>query len=344
MARSHARILASIWSDPEWLALPGECQRMYLLLISQHTCTQAGVVALTLRRWASMSGDGQVHVIEAALKELNARRFLVVDEDTEEVLVRSFMRNDGVARQGNVMKAALHAARGVRSHSIRQVLAAELRRIDVTVLHTPKGHEPVLPLYDQTLRELDGSGNAPPPRRPPITPFEGPVEGFDEGFQEQLGNPSNVAPSEVLREDPRGRGGGRGGSSPLVTSNSALKNKHPRASRATRETDPEGFDEFWSAYPRKEGKRDAVKAYASALKRGVEPAQMLTAVRRYAAITEHSERRFIAHPATWLNKGRYDDEPVTPSTALATGTLGRPSGGTTSERVNAILALKRGTN
>jgi len=117
--------------------------------------------------------------------------------------------------------------------------------------------------------------------------------------------------------------------------------KNTRAPRSTRETPAAGFDEFWTAYPRKEGKRKAQQAYTAALKRGAEPAELLSAARHYRALTANTEPRFIAHPATWLNQGRYDDEPP-PQAYLPAVAGSPPTKGTTTQRVNAILAFKRG--
>lgn len=68
------------------------------------------------------------------------------------------------------------------------------------------------------------------------------------------------------------------------------------------------FVEFWSNYPRRVGKGDAEKAWAKATK--LAPASViLEAVRRYAAEVEGREVAKIAHPSTWLNGRRWEDEP-----------------------------------
>ncbi|MFB6943218.1 hypothetical protein ACFWGL_17010 [Streptomyces sp. NPDC060286] len=86
------------------------------------------------------------------------------------------------------------------------------------------------------------------------------------------------------------------------------------------------FAEFWSAYPRKVAKGTARTAWAKAMKRGADPAQVIAAATRAAAHhrTAQTETRYIPHPATWLNGERYDDEPeaatappTTPTTRYA---------------------------
>lgn len=74
---------------------------------------------------------------------------------------------------------------------------------------------------------------------------------------------------------------------------------------------PESFDRFWDAYPRKVGKQDARKAW-----RVIKPDDALSA-RILAAITRLRLSRqwlrdggqYIPHPATWLRRGGWDDEP-----------------------------------
>lgn len=73
-----------------------------------------------------------------------------------------------------------------------------------------------------------------------------------------------------------------------------------------------GFDEFWSAYPKKVGKGAAEKAWAKA-KVGNHLEQVLQAL----DVQKHSEQwrkdngQFIPNPATWINQRRWEDELVT---------------------------------
>lgn len=68
------------------------------------------------------------------------------------------------------------------------------------------------------------------------------------------------------------------------------------------------FDAFWKAYPRRVGKQAAAKAYANAVK-NADPAALLVGAQRYAAARQGEDPHYTAHPATWLNAGRWDDEP-----------------------------------
>lgn len=135
MARDHGRILARIWNDPDFCARTPEAQRLYFLLLSQRTINNAGVLPLMIRKWSRGSEHTSEQDIADALAELCEHGFVAVDEDTEEALVRSFIRNDGVLKQPNVLKSALRQAREIESPKLCHVLAEELRRIalDITV-------------------------------------------------------------------------------------------------------------------------------------------------------------------------------------------------------------------
>lgn len=68
------------------------------------------------------------------------------------------------------------------------------------------------------------------------------------------------------------------------------------------------FDEFWSVYPRKAAKASAQRAFMKAVKT-VEPEVIIAGACRYAA-DPNREDEFTAHAATWLNAGRWEDEPL----------------------------------
>ncbi len=75
----------------------------------------------------------------------------------------------------------------------------------------------------------------------------------------------------------------------------------------------QNFERFWTAYPRRSGKVKAREKFEiAALKmltssRGME--ELIVAAQRFAADPNLPEMRFIPLPATWLNQGRWDDEP-----------------------------------
>lgn len=82
--------------------------------------------------------------------------------------------------------------------------------------------------------------------------------------------------------------------------------KSPGRTKLTGDT---RFDEFWAAYPRKEGKGDAKKAWDAALKK-VSAERLLDGARRYAKHpnVRREGGKYIKTPARWLNAECWDDD------------------------------------
>lgn len=125
----YGKLLSRIWSDPEFTRLDAAAQQLYCLLISYSTRNYAGVLPLTLKRWAKSTSGATAESVTAALEQLAARRFIVIDWDTEELLVRTYVRNDEVYRQPNVMESARKSALSVDSPALRRALSEEFRRL-----------------------------------------------------------------------------------------------------------------------------------------------------------------------------------------------------------------------
>lgn len=73
---------------------------------------------------------------------------------------------------------------------------------------------------------------------------------------------------------------------------------------------PDGFEEFWSAYPNKVGKKHAVTWW----KKNKPSAELQEKVQKTLKVLKMSEQwtkdggQYIPHPTTWLNRGGWDDE------------------------------------
>lgn len=125
MPRTHARILTAIWRDRDFLALTEAAQRMYELALTQPGLTACGVVSYTPKRWAKFAKDSTARRVAAAVAELerSPSRFVVVDLDTEELLVRTFAKNDGILRQPNMVTAMWRAAAEIVSRVVLEGFA-----------------------------------------------------------------------------------------------------------------------------------------------------------------------------------------------------------------------------
>src|SRR5688500_4911799 len=124
--RSEARMQFGIWQGLDGAG--PHAKLLYAVLLTEPTVNHAGVGAIRRSRWARQASLTAAE-LDKALEELCASRHIVLDEDTEEVLVRTMIRNDKVADQPYVLKGALRIAMQTVSTEIRQVLAEELRKL-----------------------------------------------------------------------------------------------------------------------------------------------------------------------------------------------------------------------
>lgn len=89
---------------------------------------------------------------------------------------------------------------------------------------------------------------------------------------------------------------------------------------------PEGelFDRFWSAYPRKTAKRNALKAFEKLHVTETLLTEMLAALdwQRQCEAWTKDGGQFIPHASTWLNGRRWEDERRGNGTPEPTGTFG----------------------
>ncbi|CRK55458.1 Phage protein [Alloactinosynnema sp. L-07] len=232
MARDHARLSLHIWTDTDFQPLSTPAKLLYLFLVSQPKLSYAGVLDLAVKRWARAHPDLGFDGVRAALGELDAAEFVVIDHDHEELLVRSFVRNDELWKQPNVLRAALRVAFDIESTMLRRALAAELRRLPVEVT----GPAPTVAAdeLEAGARELPpsvkaaftvrGSARAvvdhPAPPTPPLA--TGPADALTSETVEAerspwseppptpSGNPSPIPSAMDLGEGSRERGTSRG--------------------------------------------------------------------------------------------------------------------------------------
>jgi hypothetical protein len=198
MARGHGRILSSIWDDEDFLRLPPGEQRLYLFLISQPNLNHAGLLPLTLRRWASKADGLTAADIQGQLRILDVTGFVVLDEDTEEILIRSFVRNDGVWKQPRVMGAMVSGAMEISSRRLRAALLLEIDRVPLDELSDAPGAKGAPSIRAQVsehialLRKAFGDLPPEPPRHRAGTPSRG-------GSATPSGTPSGT-PSDTPAE------------------------------------------------------------------------------------------------------------------------------------------------
>lgn len=128
MARSYARIKVDIWHNDDFRELSAHAQYLYFALITDPELSYCGLTDWRPRKIAGKSGASMPEVIEMAAVELIESRFIVVCEETEEVLVRSFLRHDGVLQNAKLAVSASNAIGAIGSNALRWIVIHELKR------------------------------------------------------------------------------------------------------------------------------------------------------------------------------------------------------------------------
>lgn len=129
MARDRANIRTDIWNDDDFRRLSTQAQLLYLQLLTSATLTYAGVADWRPKRLAALAAGRTPKQTEDAARELEEGLFVVIDEDTEEVLIRSFLKHDGLLQKPNVTKAMVTAYGQVYSLTLKGVIVHELNRL-----------------------------------------------------------------------------------------------------------------------------------------------------------------------------------------------------------------------
>jgi len=129
MARKYAQINVSIWQDADFRALPALAKQLYLDLWLHPTLSYAGVADWRPGRFAGLHPDLTTEDILTLARCLEARLFIIPDEETEEVLIRSWVRFDGLLKQPRLSVSYANAYAAVTSNEIRGVLVHEAKKL-----------------------------------------------------------------------------------------------------------------------------------------------------------------------------------------------------------------------
>ena len=333
--RNYGNIATAIWQDLDFRGLTMNAQRTYMLIITQHNISSVGTLAVTLQRWARMARDASLDALSDGLAELDAARFIAIDWDEEELLVRTFVKWDGGHTNPKRMLSIRSAAKAVTSPILAPILAYELTslgvdhgmsspqvdshsdadrmpiespRVVVTTEVSPTTHNPQTsthnpqpttrnPQTSNTHSEADASAAAPasPPR--------------------SLDRHQSLRAGSQAAQEPR--------STPPEGEDSGPPVPEGAQSRSARYTDD--FETFWSHYPRKTAKIKTFSAWKVALRRASAEA-LISAATRMSKDPNLPDENFIPHPTTWLSQGRWDDPPYPPRDAPSRASPPRDEG------------------
>jgi len=108
---------------------------------------------------------------------------------------------------------------------------------------------------------------------------------------------------------------------PKTSSGRSLATAPTTRAAADRLAARNGFDEFWTVYPRRTAKGAARTAYGRALARA--PAAHIIEGAARLRDDPNRDPAFTPHPTTWLNQDRWDDDPLPPRGSAPDDQAGR---------------------
>lgn len=156
MPRDYAQIRQDMWSDDRWRGLTPMAQWLYMLLLSDPRLTYAGVTEWHPGRIAQRAKECNGRDVLIAAAELADAHFVIIDEDTEEVAIRSFLKHDPVMRNPRLAVTMAKDFGVVASNKIRAGIVYELQRL--------KRADPDLPAWDKPQVKTVLRQNAVNPR------------------------------------------------------------------------------------------------------------------------------------------------------------------------------------
>lgn len=124
-------------------------------------------------------------------------------------------------------------------------------------------------------------------------PIDEKIKGIDEKIKTPIDEKIKAPIDEKVKEN--------------VTSNELTRVNNKE--NIKRNSEPDEFEELWKLYPRKEGKKDAYKAYKKAIKEGTTNEQIRQGIENYKAwLKAKNETTYIKQGSTFFNGEHWNDE------------------------------------
>lgn len=296
MAREFAKVYTSMWADRGFISLSADAQRIYLMLISQDSLSRCGVTTIAMNRWVGMAADSPRERVQAGLRELVEAKFVLADHSTDELLVRSFVKNDGGWKSPNIALAIASAARAIVSPTLREEVRQCILDLDFSLVsenvNKNTGRSPrdfIWDVFAQLCRDISPDGAfLEPQKKITLRDALEPAVTATPAEAAELGGPvDEPAPARTRAHTP-----------------APAREKKPSAKKPAGKGD-DAFDAFWAAYPRKADKKKARQAWTRAI-RDADPETIIAGAESYAADPNRVDQ-YTKLPASWLNAGAWEN-------------------------------------
>lgn len=129
MARDYAQIRQDMWLDDDWRGLTVGAQHLYMLLLSDPKLSYAGVTDFRPGAIRQRAAEWSLLSVMTAAVELSYAYFLVFDQETEEVFIRSYLRHDSLMKNPRMAVSMAKDFGAIGSNKIRAALVHEVTRL-----------------------------------------------------------------------------------------------------------------------------------------------------------------------------------------------------------------------
>lgn len=178
MAKDFAAVNVGMWGDQDFRDLPAPAQHLYLMLWTSPGLSYCGVHDWRPGRLAARTAGASGDDLRVIAQCLESRHFVIVDDETEEILVRSWMRFDKVMKKPRLAISCVAAYAEVASNRLRGVVVHELRKA--------REIDPEWPAWSDK-RVQDVLEQPSVDAKSEVTVADPFAEGFAYGFAEDLG-------------------------------------------------------------------------------------------------------------------------------------------------------------
>lgn len=177
--RTYGRISVDIWQDMADAELGRDARQLFPVLVGQKKLSLCGALDLRIKVWAKHTLMNTSEV-EAALLELERAGWIAVDWDTDEMVLRGFVKHDLQVNNSKIVLGMWRALDRLESETLREVVLGNLP----DSLKTPESG--------------GGTDPEPPPDRPTDRPIDWSIEGSIEGPIDWSGDsPESLNPEPV---------------------------------------------------------------------------------------------------------------------------------------------------
>lgn len=126
MARSYARIDVQRFHDEDWRALTLPQKAVFDMMLTHPKLSLCGALDLKYGSLCGYAPELDVDALSGILDALVDARFIAVDWDTDEAVIRTFVRHDGVLQNQNLGRGMWSAWVAVESPTLRQFVLDNL--------------------------------------------------------------------------------------------------------------------------------------------------------------------------------------------------------------------------